>query len=436
MDTTYALGRILRSPELCRDLEAICGCGGRFAGTQSEAMARAFLEQRLGEVARTVRAHLFTYSGWTRQSSRLRLLRRAAQDLASTSLVLSPATPAGGLELEVLDLGRGTAREFRASRDRIPGRAVLVQHEYPFSVAHIHRRRKYAWAREAGAAAFLIANYIPGCGVVTGSSGRGEPADIPALGLSHEAGDVLRRESEQGSARVLLEVRVARRKATGANLIAEIPGKSDGWVVLCAHYDGHDLAESAMDNASGLAAVLEVFRAVGPSVPQFRRGLRVIFFTAEEWGLLGSHLYVQSLSDGERRRIALAINLDTVVGGASLTALTSGMSDVGDFVRQATATGGVPVTLVSPLQANSDHYNFFLGGIPSFRLVSGYENPASLTRYLLTPADTRDKVDPGELRVAAMAAAELVLRACTSAEPIAEHRRPAEVQRTLDAADP
>lgn len=427
MDTTQILGGIWRSPKLWDDLEGICDCGGRFPGTPSEASARAFLEQRLREIAGRVGAHTFSYPGWTREGSRVRLLGRVQQELESLSLVLSPSTPTGGLELEVVDFGRGTADDFRTLGGRIPGRAVLVRHEFPFTLGYVHRRRKYNWAKEAGALAFLIANNIPGCGVVGGSSGRGDATDILALGLSHEGGEALRHASERGTPRVLLEVRAKCVQATGANLIGEIPGRTDEWVVLCAHYDGHDLAESAIDNASGVASVLEVFRAVGPSVPQFRRGLRVILFTTEHFALLGSSLYVKGLSETERHKIALAINFDMVVGGRGLSALTSGLSDVADFVRKSTLTGGVPVTLVNPPQANSDHFNFFLAGIPTFRLSGAYGDPASVSRYLLTRADTRDKVDPGELRIATMTAAELVVRACTSPEPIAKHRSPEDV---------
>jgi predicted dehydrogenase len=72
--------------------------------------------------------------------------------------------------------------DFAAVRDEIPGRAVLVRHEFAFTTAHTHRRRKYEWARDAGAGAFLIANNLPGCGVVSGSSGSGA-ADPMAVGF-------------------------------------------------------------------------------------------------------------------------------------------------------------------------------------------------------------------------------------------------------------
>ena len=77
-----------------------------------------------------------------------------------------------GVVAEVCDLGRGTPEDFESRASDIGGRLVLVRHEYPFSVEHIHRRRKLAWAIERGAAGFIIANPLPGAGPVTGSSGR------------------------------------------------------------------------------------------------------------------------------------------------------------------------------------------------------------------------------------------------------------------------
>ena len=44
---------------------------------------------------------------------------------------------------------------------------------------------------------------------------------------------------------------------------------------------------------------------------------------------------------------------------------------------------------------NSDHANFALAGIPAMRLVAGFDDPGANLRYVLTPADTRDKVAAG-----------------------------------------
>ncbi len=79
----------------------------------------------------------------------------------------------GGLEAEVVDLGRGTLEDFEANERDILGRIVLVRHEYMFATGHVHRRRKYLWARDRGAAGFLIVSPLPGQVLVTGSSGEG-----------------------------------------------------------------------------------------------------------------------------------------------------------------------------------------------------------------------------------------------------------------------
>ena len=328
----------------------------------------------------------------------------------------------GGLEAEVVDLGRGTLEDFEANERDILGRIVLVRHEYMFATGHVHRRRKYLWARDRGAAGFLIVSPLPGQVLVTGSSGEGGPDDIPAAGITQESGATLARVGDK-HARVRLEIRTRRAPTHTENLLAEIPGRGPEWVLLSAHNHGHDLGQSAMDNASGLAVALEVTRALQPLVPSLPRGLRVGFFTLEEWGLTGSRIYVDGLSDTERERVAINVNLDSVVGSPWLTALTSGFAELDPFLHAAAAGCGLAIRTFRPLMANSDHYNFARRGIPALRLVAGFDEPESRLRYLLTPGDTLDKISPAELKLAALLTAEIVLRVCTADGPIAPHKR-------------
>ena len=86
----------------------------------------------------------------------------------------------------MVDLGRGTAEDFEAQAAEIPGRIVLVRHEYMFATGHVHRWRKYLWARERSAAGFLIASPVPGEVLVTSSFGTGASDDIPAAGITQE----------------------------------------------------------------------------------------------------------------------------------------------------------------------------------------------------------------------------------------------------------
>ena len=78
-------------------------------------------------------------------------------------------------------------------------------------------------------------------------------------------------------------------------LVYEYPGTTDEWVVLSAHMSTATTSpRAAMDNGTGLAAVLAVTRALSPQVAGWRRGLRVMFFSVEEWALTGSAQYVQA----------------------------------------------------------------------------------------------------------------------------------------------
>ena len=422
------VGRIWGSRELWADLAELCALGGRFCGTESEARARAYLAQRLAAAADgPVTAHRMDYDGWQRESCVLTRLGESSPPLLAHSLVRSPATPPGGLETEVVDLGRGTLEDFQANERALAGRLVLVRHEFMFATGHVHRRRKYLWARERGAAGFLIAGPLPGQTLVTGSSGDGGPDDIPAAGVTRETGAALARVGGR-HARARLEIRTRRGPAHAENLIAEIPGRGPGWVVLSAHIDGHDLAQSAMDNASGLAVLLEVARALAPLVPSLTRGLRLALFTLEEWGLTGSRLWVDGLAEAECDRIALNVNLDSVVGSPWLTALTSGFAELDPFLHAAAADSGLALKTFRPLMANSDHYNFVRRGIPAFRLVAGFDEPESNLRYLLTPADTLDKISPSELKVAALLTAQIVLRACATDGMIAPRKRGEELR--------
>jgi len=403
----------INAAALWSDLNTLCSFGGRFAGTASELQAREFLKARLIELTKhDVQTHRVSYDGWSRESWQLKLLNHNSRLLRSHPLVRSPSTVASGLEAEVIDLGRGTLADFEALKDEIPGRFVLVRHEYMFSTAHIHRRVKYGWAKERGAAGFLIASHLAGDLVVTGSSGD---TDLPALGITQEGAAAL--SSSRGYARIHVRIETRRKAATGENISVEIPGEIDEWVVVCAHYDGHDLAQSAIDNGTGVAAALAIARSFAAIAP-LRRGLRVIFFTIEEWGLLGSRAYVDQLTEAERRRIALVVNLDSLVGGSRLTALISEFVDLERWVREV--SGEMPAYF--PMMANSDHYNFARHGIPALRLVSGFDEPESDLRYLLTSGDTLDRINRDEFVAATEIAARVVYEACAQEKTIARHK--------------
>lgn len=408
------LAALAADSALEKDFLGLCDCGGRQAGSASERSALDFIEGRLAAIApRATRIESAPYAGWRLDEARLTLEGGAA--LACNALLGAQSTPAGGTSAEVLDLGRGTLEQFEQRAGEIPGRFVLVRHEYPFSAGHVHRRRKYGWAMERGAAGFIIANPHPGGGPVSGSSGRGGAAGIPAVATDAESAARLAARGDR-LARAHLTVAGEDFEAETRFPVLELPGTGDGWVVLSAHLDGHALAESAMDNASGAAVVFAVARAIAPEVARLKRGLKVCLFSAEEWALAGSRGWLDRMSAAERGTLALNVNLDTVAGDGRLTALTSEFPALDSFVQESAASVGAAVGTHLPMMANSDHFNFARHGVPALRLVAGFERPESNVRHILTGADTRDKVAPGELQGAARLAASLVWQGLTATD--------------------
>ena len=178
---------------LWRDFIAICDCGGRLAGTESEKRAFALLRER-------VRAASPANAG--------RSIPGALRRLAGEGGVLAPArrhdgrpairwcariaTPPDGLTAEVIDLGRGTPEEFAAHAGDIKGRIVLVRHELMFAAGTIHRRRKYDMAR-AKRRGRLPDRRAAGRAMSSRAHRAARTATgIPALGIAPETAAALR----------------------------------------------------------------------------------------------------------------------------------------------------------------------------------------------------------------------------------------------------
>jgi hypothetical protein len=422
-DFTLFMGALATDQALWEDFLTLCSFGGRLTGSASERSARDWAAGRLAAVpGATLRREPVAYPGWTCRTARLTDLA-TGQDLAVAPLLAAAATPPGGLTLEVVDCARGAPEQIRVAGEQVRGRAVLVRHEYPFASWSIHRRVKLGAAIEAGAAAFLIAQPEPGIGPVSGSAGLAPGRMIPAFGLSAEAAA---RIAAPGS-RVHLTLEAESEPAAKTEtLVLDLPGKGPDRVVLSAHIDGHNLGESALDNATGIAAALSLARAAAPFMATMARGLTVCLFSAEEWALTGSRVWLDALPQAMRARFVLNLNLDSIAGASSLTALTSGFTALGAFVQDAASAAGLSLAVHQPLMTNSDHANFAAHGIPAMRLLAGFDEPTSNLRHLLTGADTRLLTNVRELKASTLTAGAILWRALQEdAESLSRLRRTA-----------
>jgi hypothetical protein len=219
-----------------------------------------------------------------------------------------------------------------------------------------------------------------------------------------------------------------------ANLVAEVPGQSGEIVLLGAHYDSAPGSPGANDNATGVAVLLAVARALAGTRPL--RTVRLVAFTAEEdphyqTDLMGSVVHAR----GCRER------------GEQVTAMVS-LDEVGYFTREPRSQGyPFPLNLIypsvgdflavvgnfrsrrlvravaAPLRSSgitvrdaavpgflagvgaSDHWSFWQSGYPAV-LVTDTAN--FRYRPFHTPDDLPDQLDTGELSRVAVGVASAI----------------------------
>ncbi len=95
--------------------------------------------------------------------------------------------------------------------------------------------------------------------------------------------------------------------ASVVNVIAEVPGKTSAAIVLMSHYDSVPHAPGAGDDGAGVAALLEIARAIVPGAP-YRNAVLFLFTDAEEVGLQGAEAFFAEHPAANRARVV--INLE------------------------------------------------------------------------------------------------------------------------------
>ncbi|MDQ1472508.1 MAG: hypothetical protein QOJ99_3988 [Bryobacterales bacterium] len=177
------------------------------------------------------------------------------------------------------------------------------------------------------------------------------------------------------------------------NVVGILPGSDpklkDEYVVFSSHLDhlgigravnGDGLYNGAMDNASGVASVLEVARLFKASGVKTKRSIIFLAVTGEEKGELGSR-YFASRPTVPFEKIVADINLDMFLPLYDLKVLeVQGLSEstLGDAVRAAAKDVGVDVQTDREPEQNrfirSDQYSFIRRGVPSLAFKFGYES--------------------------------------------------------------
>jgi hypothetical protein len=193
---------------------------------------------------------------------------------------------------------------------------------------------------------------------------------------------------------VKMERASTSRRFSSPNVIAMLPGSdpalANEYVLLMAHLDhtgispegGDRINNGAMDNATGIATMLEAARAFTQSGTRPRRPILFAAVTAEEDGLLGSqYLAKNPVVTASGGKVVAVVNLDMPVllyDFNDVIAFGAEHSTLGQVVERAGATMGVKLA-EDPLPqeglfTRSDHYRFVQEGVPSVFLMTGFGN--------------------------------------------------------------
>jgi hypothetical protein len=192
-----------------------------------------------------------------------------------------------------------------------------------------------------------------------------------------------------------LERSTAWTEIKSPEVIGLLPGSDpvlkDEYVILMGHLDhlglkanakpGEDAVyNGALDNAAGIATMLEAARAFAESGEKPRRSILFIANTAEEKGLLGASYYASNPTV-PLRSIAGAVDLDMpllLYRFTDVVAFGADHSTVADSVRRAAGQMGLALSPDPMPEQNifvrSDHYEFVRQGVPAILLATGFAN--------------------------------------------------------------
>lgn len=420
-----AVGELWINSRIVDDVTRFCDeCGNRFAGTESELLGRDFLLDQF-RAAGLENVHLESchYTGWKRGSCHLEILTPRSRQLEAVSMVHAPGTDAAGLEAELIEVGQGTKADFDRLGQQIAGKIVLIWLGSPRGT-FIHRVSKYGWAKERGAVGVIFAKEEPGqlLGTGTVAAAYREVGTLPAVGVTYETGQYLRRQLAVGPVRVRLLVHNEFvPNAETWNIVGDIPG-ADGateQVLVGGHWDGHDRADAALDNALGIFTALDVARALVPLKGRLRRSIRLVAFGNEESWIVGSTNYVAQHRD-ELDRLALMINTDALARFGWTSLRVTERQDVYDYFQRLVAQHriSIPVTLSGWLPGSSDEWPFLVQGVPTVAARGTQtEQERSRGRGLdHTQADTVDKLDGLRAREAAISLARVLVAVANDPE--------------------
>ena len=243
-------------------------------------------------------------------------------------------------------------------------------------------------------------------------------------------------EDHKVPARMEVEVRCEfyDKDLRGYNVVAEIPGtdRKDEIVMLGGHIDSWSPGTGAADNAAGVAVSMEAVRILKALGVRPRRTIRVVLWSAEEKGWVGSKAYVANhfaevetmTLKPEHAKVSGYFNYDNGTGRIRGIYLQQNVQVAPIFEAWMKPFEDLGMTQLSPRSTmGSDHGALDLVGIPAFQWI---QDPIDYsTRVHHTNMDVFDHLVPEDLIQSAVITASFVYHAAMRDEMLPRKPLPA-----------
>ncbi|HVO31119.1 MAG TPA: M20/M25/M40 family metallo-hydrolase [bacterium] len=383
--------------------------GPRLAGSAGDARAVAWAQKKMLALGLTnAHTEAATVPHWERGAASAVLSGDGIeQSLAVTALGGSVATPAAGIEAEVVEVDSLKSLE-KLSDDAVRGKIVFINQAMTRGRDAFNSYGNTVEIRGSGATAAAkhgaVAVVIRSVGTSaarfphTGGMryAEGTPK-IPAGALAVPDAELLHRLLAAG-AKVRLKLVLETRDlgtSPSANVVADVRGteKPDEIVLIGAHLDSWDLGRGAIDDAAGVGVVLDVAHALLATPP--KRTVRVILFANEENGLAGARAYAAAHGP-ELAKHQAALEIDAGAGRVFASEWNGAPSAAAffDALGARLAPLGIEAPKSDPDAGGADTIPLRFAGVPTVDLLQDG------TRYFdlhHTADDTCEKIVAADL---------------------------------------
>lgn len=374
----------------------------KLSGTAEEAESFAYLQRRMAEYG--FRTRLLRHQAFISLPGTAKLIVDGISIPCITHSMARPTMP-DGLTAEIADIGDASDARFR-NRD-LRGQILLADGIASPAVA--------AKAARAGAAGSIHVSptehlYEMCISPVWGSPAGETAAQMPAtaaITINNADGAALRARLAKGaSGRATIHAQVDTGWRDTPILVCDLdPPGGDGatpFVMLSGHHDTWH--HGVMDNGAANATMMEAARAAALRRGEWKRGLRVCFWSGHSHGRYsGSTWYADEHWAELEARCAAHVNVDSTGGiGADDLTHTGAASELWPLAAEAIAAHAKQ-DYTGRRHGRSGDQSFWGIGIPAMfgTLSSQPSTPAGMRNALgwwwHTPHDTIDKVDPAYL---------------------------------------